>query len=442
MRKRIIMKFVVSMFFFALVDTPLSAQEPLPKSDDFAGELSLGGTGDSLLKIEIPEVVYRSLERPDRGDMRVFDAGGNMVPFTVRPVPGSLEVPPPQEIPFFLWREEGRRLPGGTDIEIDTEGTVLRIKNQRATVSAQPIYLLDLSGLGYSPAELNLEMKEEHFFNAAVILFSSKDLNNWKEFDKRQIIAWYGESGASRTIVELPGDNPRYLLLRFDRGELKPARIFAVFSETELPPPLRETTIPGKISDDRRAIEYNTGGFFPLVSIGFRPGETDSLDVQIKNKLYAADEWNPVARATLYRLGSGSGEFIYNKAMQTKSAAPFWRIEAQGESVFSSDVECTIHWTAQELVFLGRGAGPWIVAFGNPDWAASGGLKLEEYPPGAQAEITEARLLGEGRYRQKHEAPRPDRDWGQWLLWGILILAVLILLTLAFITAKSMAKEK
>ncbi|MDR3193226.1 MAG: DUF3999 domain-containing protein, partial [Treponema sp.] len=41
---------------------------------------------------------------------------------------------------------------------------------------------------------------------------------------------------------------------------------------------------------------------------------------------------------------------------------------------------CTIQWDPRELVFLGRGEGPWTLAWGNGDWGPpdSGDLKLSE----------------------------------------------------------------
>jgi len=364
-----------------------------------------------------------------------------MVPFVVRPTPGKVEVPPPEEIPFFLWMEEpGRILPNNTDIEIDTAGTVLRIKNQGTSARAQPVYLLDLSALDFIPAELLLEMDEQQFFNTTAILFSSLDLNTWKEINKRQTIAWYGNSGASRTIIELPGEKIRYLLLRFDRGELKPSRIFARFNDMEVPPPAKETVIGGgQLNPDKRSIEYNVGGFFPLVSVNFKLRENDSVDVRVKNKIAEADDWNFIANLTLYRLNSATGDFLYNRPLKTSSCAPYWRIETLGEFVFSSPIECYITWKPYELIFLGRGEGPWTLSWGNADFGpVTGGLRLDEYPD--ESGITVAGIVGEPVYRLREK--QIQKGWKQWILWAILIAAALILLTLAYVTVKTMNREK
>ena len=142
------------------VISALSGQETkAPKLEDFAGTLALTGAPGGLLALELPEAVYQGLERPDRGDIRVFDETGRTLPFVIRRAPGSTINPPPEAVPFFRWEQEnGAVLPGGTDITINAEGTVLSIKSGGLPSSAPPAWLLDLSGLSYTPATLHITL--------------------------------------------------------------------------------------------------------------------------------------------------------------------------------------------------------------------------------------------------------------------------------------------
>jgi hypothetical protein len=431
-------------FLASLALCVIGAEEKIPVPGDFAGAVVLGGAEGRLLGIEIPGAVFQGLERADMGDIRVFDSRGLMVPFTLRDLPGRVETPPPEDLPFFPWLEgPSRGLPLNTDIELDSAGTVLRIKNRNGGDENRRAFLLDLSVLSRRPQALRLEMERERVFNAQVILFSSDDLSVWREFNKRQIVAWYGGQAVSRNSIDLP-DTQRYLLLRFDRPDIEPGRITALFGETEIPPPPRETILDGAADESRRAVEYAWAGFFPVVSIDFRLAETDSLNLRVKNKLAAGDEWRYAADFTVYRLASDRGGFIRNKPLEIRSAAPFWRIEAKGESFFSSVPQCVIRWTGRELIFLGRGGGPWTLAFGNRDVppVEAGGLRVDEYLRAGGGEINAAEITGEIRYRPREPGKASGGDWGQWLLWAILIFAVIVLLILAFFTAKSMAGEK
>jgi hypothetical protein len=449
---------------FPLLFSPagvLSGQEAgVPKPGDFAGSLVLTGTSGGLLGIEIPEAVYRGLERPDMGDIRVFDGTGDAVPFLIRRVPGGVFVPPPEEVPFFRWeRENDAVLPSGTDITINAEGTVLNIKSRGLPSSAAGAYLLDLSGLSYTPSALRITLgKEGELYHTGVRIYASADLAQWREFEKRQTLAWFG-GGVGRDSLELPPGDMRYLLLKFDTPlidrqspegvppDLPPRNITAVFDAVETPPVTREKTVAGTWQGkDKRIVDYAAGGFYPLTAINFPLPQADSIEVLVKNKFAGEDPWTFVARTNLFRISSGSGETLTSKALDIDSSAPFWELEAAGDTAFSSPPACTIRWAVYELVFLGRGAGPWTLAWGNGNYGPrrEGDLKLPEIAGGAgEPEIEQARPLGEASYRpgRRAAASRFGGNWGQFMLWAVLILAVIFLSCLALSIARSMKKE-
>ncbi|MDR2021379.1 MAG: DUF3999 domain-containing protein [Treponema sp.] len=427
----------------------LAGQEAgVPRLEDFAGSLVVTGTPGALLGLEIPEAVYQGIERPDMGDIRVFDKAGQAVPFAIRRAPGITVSPPPEEVPFFRWEQENDgALPGGTDITINAEGTVLNIKGRGLPVSAAAAWLLDLSGLSYTPAALRITLgKEGEFYNATVRIYASADLARWREFEKRQTLAWFG-GAAGRETLELPAGNNRYLLLKFDKPDLPPRNITAVFEPVEIPPITREKTIAGTWrGTGKRIARYAAGGFYPLTAIGFPLPEADSIEVRVKNKYTPEEDWSVVTRTTLFRI-SGGGETRTSEALDIDGSAPYWELEAAGDVAFSSLPDCTIRWAVYELVFLGRGAGPWTVAWGNGDCGlrGAGDLQRAVFTGGTGApEIETARPLGGPAYRPRSRTAKPrfGGNWGQFILWTILILAVVFLSGLALYTAKSMKKER
>jgi hypothetical protein len=438
----------------------LSGQQvKLPKLEDFSGSQVLTGTPGGLLGFEIPESVYQGLERPDMGDIRVFDEAGNAVPFVIRRAQGSAVTPPPEDVPFFRWDEDDDAvLPGSTDIAINAEGAVLNIKSSSPRPSAAPAYLLDLSGLSAAPSMLNITLREEgESYNTSVRIYSSADLSRWQEFEKRQTLAWFGD-GTSRELLELPRGNNRYLLIKFDKPlidrqvadgagfsrDLLPRNISAVFEAHEIPPMTREKTIAGEWrGDDRRIVDYSLGGFYPLTAIDFPLSQADSIEVRVKNRVFEQAEWSFAARINLFRISAGTGEPRTSEALNINSSAPFWELEAAGDVAFSSLPGCTIRWAVYELVFLGRGAGPWTLAWGNGDYGPRSEVDLK-LPETGGPEIGTARLLGEPAYqpRLQDETRRLGRDWGQFVLWAVLILAAVFLSGLALYIARAMKKER
>jgi hypothetical protein len=79
----------------------------------------------------------------------------------------------------------------------------------------------------------------------------------------------------------------------------------------------------------------------------------------VKNRFTPEEDWSVIARTTLFRISSGTGETRTSEALAIDGSAPYWELEAAGDLAFSSLPGCTIRWAVYELVFLGRGAGPW-----------------------------------------------------------------------------------
>jgi hypothetical protein len=227
----------------------------------------------------------------------------------------------------------------------------------------------------------------------------------------------------------------RYLLLKLDRDDLPPQKITALFEKQEIPPALREKTISGAWGEGRRTVRYDTGGFYPLREIDFPLPRPDSVETLVKYRFTGEEEWRTAARTTLFRVNDGSGGTLNNKALGIGVSAPLWELEAAGDLVFSSLPACTIRWAVYELVFLGRGRGPWTLAWGNGEYGPPGplGINLEA------AGLERARPLGSARYEPRTPAPEDRRPL---ILWGILILSVLVLSGMALYIAKSMRKEK
>jgi hypothetical protein len=448
-------KHIAAVLAAALASFRLGGQEADggPAREDFSGSVTITGTEGRLLSLEIPEDVYRGLERGDRGDIRIFDAGNLPVPFVIRPLQGSAFTPPALDVPFFVWEQKDDSLPkAGTDIVIES-GTVVRIINKSGGGNTQkntPVYLLDFSGFDYTPVSLILDIENESYYHSAVRLYSGgADLVRWEESSRRQIVAWYGEarsggeadSGVNRNSLELPDTGMRYLLLKFEHPDLVLRSIAALFGEVEIPPPSRESAAGGAFAGGgRRIIEYDTKGFYPLVSLAFILPGADSIEADLKSRLNDSEEWRTLRRITLFRFSGADGD-LFNEPVEVSFSYPHWRLESHSFP-FAAVPECRFQWMPEELVFPARGKGPWTLAYGNADCgplqsAAIGELLGRK----ADGPGIEKAVIGEPVYiRQKGKGVFPFRI-GQFLLWAILIIAVIVLTSLAWYIAKIMKKE-
>ena len=414
---------------FFLGISALGAEEKTPVPGDFAGGLELAGESGTLLRFEIPERVYRRLERADRGDIRVFDAQGLMVPFAIYLPPEEIRRPPEEEIPFFLWNGGGdKRLPGTTDIEIDSAGGVIRIRNREGGNPSAPVYLADISLLDSPPAFLRVQMEEGRNFNVQVRVNYSADLKLWHSLEAVQVLARYGDSGLRRDSLELPGgDDLRYVLIRLEGEAPEPEKIWAGYGPRKIPGALRETIISGEISADRKRISYSPGGFLPLLSMDFILPEADSSPVVLKSRERPEEDWRVRARGTVYRFDAG-GLARKNRAFEIQGPAPFWELESAGEIPFTAVPDCLIRWSAEELVFLARGKGPWRLVYGKAGMEAPAEKAL--FPP-ELGEIERALPTGNEWYTPR-PLPEGGKDRRPWILWGVMAFAALALTFLAW----------
>jgi hypothetical protein len=425
----------------------LSGEEQrIPGPEDFSAVLEIsakeGGPGGSLMALELPETVYRRAERRDLGDLRVFDAEGVAVPFLIRPVPPVHHTPPPLELPFFVWTESIP--PREADIEINAAGAVIRISGERTEKSGNPqgppeSYLLDLRELPYVPVRLSLDFEEGNFSSPAELFFAEK-LGQWSGAGV-QTLARYLSSGGGRVeqkVLELPDAENNYLLISLKGNTPGLKSITAEFKTLLLPGKIRESRVQGRLAEKGREALFDSDAFYPVRSVDFALSGPDFLNVEISSRFPESENWRYETKGLLYMF-INEGRIHRNKPFALSSPAPFWRLSLQGEVPFASPPELILSWEARELVFLGRGSGPWILACGN----AGVGPSPDMLDPGAiQGELAEASVSGAEQYRGIQGTPPQETNYQPWILWGSLVTSALVLTGLALYIGRSMQKQK
>ena len=443
MRTSALLVLLLANFWLTSPLFPQDKDKAPPKPEDFAGAIQIAGSSGSLLELVIPQEVYAGLQRLDRGDMRVFDSSGIAVPFTFRPIVVQDHTPPSQSVPFFIWRSgQDHNLPSSRDIEINTGGGVVRIRDSAgAAAVGLPVYLVDFSALPQPPNALRIIVDHGGvYFNAAITIHTSSNLNNWQAFSQSQTISYYGDSGASRDQFGI-SPNARYALLSFDRPIPPLLEIEALFAPQVAAVEKWETRVLGEKSDDGRFAYYEVAGYYPMTAIDFRFPQPDSVNVYIRNRLNRSDERPRLQmQGRIYRFLSGDSVRTNDPFTDSRiaSAGPHWELEALGETPFGTIPECYVIWQPSRLIFLARGTGPWTLAYGNAECppVTQGGLTLSPDDTPIPATLT-----GESRYKSapvQPDKPQKSPAWSQWILWGTLLLAAALLSVLAFFIARSM----
>jgi hypothetical protein len=408
---------------------------------DFAGTIEITGNSGSLLSFEIPEAVYRGLERSDMADMRIYDSRGNPAPFLVRGPKGTVTVPAEKNVPILAWNEKaGQFTSSSPDLEINVSGTAITINPSAGTKpradssgGARGLYLVDLSGFPENPApsKLVLDFEGNEFFNARVSIRKSDDLSRWEDYGKTQTAAFYDNPGTDRNEFDIP--RTRYLLLEFS-GKIPPVNSARVrFDPMEIAAAPRETFFSGTKSADGKTVRYHTEGRFPVKKIRFDLSRPDSIRVVVKSRNSGEDDWVFMGETTVYRIETPGEAPSMNEPVDVRGGGPYWEIEIPGEQVFTEVPRMALLWEAREIVFLARGDGPWILAYGGAAYGPpESSLSVQD-----KAEIFPA-ALGRACYTK----PETDGEagtgrWEQAALWGVLVLAAAILSVLAVTIIKT-----
>lgn len=435
------------------------AQAPVPA--DFAYGCSLPvNDATGLYRLQLPASVYAKLQQQDLRDLQVFNAAGEPVAQLLRrPQPPA--APIRRAIPFFPLPEKAQ--PPTADLRVQVErhsdGSIITINSDAA--SAPPIsgcsYLLDVSGAGPKPQQLELQ------WSAApatpmyrVQLWESSDLAGWQPLGAEAVVAdlEYNGGRIAQRSLHLPRTSKPYLRLdcALDSPPLRLTGVEGIVGEvvaTELWQ--WQQPQPGKTEKRQGvwSVEYQIQGRLRVDALDLHLPEANSFArAVIESRPSTESPWRRVAGGEFYRLDV-QGSALHNPLLRCASTTdPWWRLTiTPGAATFTSAdklPQLRLGWQADELFFLGRGQGPYTLAFGSGRSleAANGQdalIRTALQQPGSEAriqQITPGPIHALGGEQALHPEPATI-PWQRILLWLVLVAGVALLALMA----RSMYRE-
>ena len=415
--------------------------------NDFARGRSIAESGDAKLqRVRLDQDVYEWVTAADLGDVRVFNAAGEEVPYQILRPQRREDFAEWVDVPVFeLPTPEG---PGGEgarlDIKLDDHGTVVSVDGGRTAAATAAAYLIDASALERPVSQLRFDWPSAGFVGQ-VRVAASTDLNTWHTIADAATLAELRTNGAEirKDVLEFAPTASPYLRLTQLPGAAQsqaPLQISAVQArsrDSHLPPRAWKTLQPTSTDN---GFEYQTGGLFPI----------DQVTVMLDAPTYLLE-------ATLYSRGDadapwqarGTHTFYATQvAGQTLASTPLpavphqhWRVEIT-EPKFPLAPLLRVGWRADEVVFLPQGPGPMQLAYGRAategrQWPVAELLAQMGEPDGLDAaelvSLGPATTLGGEAVRLT-----PTRvDWQTILLWFALLVGVALVGGLAYRLAKS-----
>jgi hypothetical protein len=451
---------VISFTLFASASVSAAEQaKPVspPKPQDFAYALPLQFEDqDALYQTTLPLSVYQYTVRGDLGDMRVFNAQGEVVPhMLVQQTHSTTSQPERRKLAWFPLRGAAN---AGLDqlsvrIKRNAAGTLIDI-NSNAKPQAQATlsgYLLDASAVKPSIQALELDWKNsKESFVGTVTVESSDDLKHWNSVVRGAPLTslQFGGHSLSQKRVELPSLRAKYLRLSWPQNmpSLQLTSVNVELAGTRIDTPLNWHTSAGSaVADKAGEYQFDLGAHLPLQRMRIELPQINTLvQAALFSRSRPEHSWQPAGNAVLYKLHH-SGQDVKNTDIAVSGNHRYWllRVEQKSGGLGTGLPGLQAGWQPHQLQFVTRGSAPFQLAYGNkeikpaefqinnifPHGEGESALKVQPARTGVQIELGgEARLL----------ADAPPLPWKKWILWSVLCAAVVLLGWMAYRLVKQM----
>ncbi|MGB3211587.1 MAG: DUF3999 domain-containing protein [Desulforhopalus sp.] len=409
--------------------------------------------------LELPEEVYHTVQSADLRDVRVFNGAGEVIPHDFRTVKvGSTELREKRSIPFFpLFQVDSLSDPEGFSLQVsrDTAGAIVNITSNPAsdTVDRKITgYLLDLSKLKRTASDLDFQwVKESDSSVFTVNVQQSNDLVRWIPLVHKATLAdlKFGGQQVARRTVHLPRQPLKYLKLTWQESRW-PLRLTDVTSFSHVLEARRKRrwisldngTVLEK--NDRLTVDFATNSRLPVSSVQIRFPETNSIaNLSIQSRPDDDTGWKTRCEQVFHHLTFNGAAIHSEPCSFPMTTDHLWRVvvrqDGAGLRSDSRMITMQLGWQPNELIFIGRGTPPYLLAFGSGKLAqkeknAGDGMVLQAIKTESSAQVVDVAQLGKSISLGGDSAlrsPSQPPPWKQWFLWAVLVLGVALLAFMA-----------
>jgi len=431
-----------------------AAQEQSLQREDFgyARELATQ-SGYAAYKFTLPLDVYLHTASSELDDIRILNANGEVVPYSMQRLEAQKRVGRPlAALPLFALRGDPVRATQALRLKVNANGTSIELQREGEQLTELPItgYLFDARAVDSPLSALDLAWAAPaKGFSTHATVEASDDLASWRAV------------ALSAPLVDLSHASDRLQQKRIEFGPTQAK--FWRLRWTEVPGPIAltgATAVPvavmmessryhlravGEATDRPGEFRYALRIHTPIDRINLELPDLNSVaEAQFFVPGGKPGEWRTVWSGTVYSLRASTGS-IDNKPIEIPPVeSNEWRVRIPArESTIPVVPALIVGWLPHELTFIARGEGPYELVYGNST-ARSAAIRLNNVLSTGEngkpvsvgtAEVGREKELGGAARLQQEPEPLP---WRTMLLWSVLVIAVGLLGFMAWKLARQM----
>lgn len=428
-----------------------------PRPTDYAQGIRVDAySGRPLAEVVLPDPVYRTVTRADLGDVRVFNADGVAVPHALCATATTSEpIVTRESLPVFDLQAPAVAGSDTTRIEVATAGgTQVRIAEGQSTAGAAAgtqtwAHVIDARGSGDDLRSIEFDWQSpDGASQANVRVEASTDLDQWRTVVNASTLLRVNQGGGQsgqqlqRNVIRLLAQPYDYLrVVRTDGG---PAlQIAQVIGERVTQPAATEPvwfSATALASTDAREMLFDAERIAPIGYARLVLAQTNSsVHVQIQSRVDLQAPWRSRWSGEVYSIVNGSEHRVSPPAAIDSDHDRYWRVlYAQASDALNPPPTLELGYRPAKLRFLAQGASPFTLAFGSrradPAPSQQCGSLLSDVSASDLRELVgeaspgrQEALAGDAAFK-----PLPQKTpVRQWVLWGVLIVGVGLLVTMA-----------
>lgn len=440
---------------------PATANSPL-RPADFAYGIPIETSSDAPFhEITLPQSVYESVTRPDLGDVRVFNASGEVVPHALRhvePLKPSGEWKP---LALFPVRGNSERSPNELTLRVDrnTAGSIVSVRSTDAAANAPvALYIVETKSIGKPIRGLELNWKDNNGegYAGRLAVDASDDLQSWRSVVSEAPLLRLRHAGESldRRQITFTPIKTKYLRLRWvdPSGTAPLLTQLRVEHLSDVTPPERQwfALTPTSSGEKPGEFLYTLAGKMPVDRVRIRLPQVNAVaNAELATRAERTAPWQRRIGGLVYRVNKAGTEVVQDDfTLWPLVGASEWRLTLSQKDggLGAQPPVIEVGWLPQTLVFSARGAGPYRLAYGKAG-LAPGDASIEQLlisNEGQPKFVAQPARLGTRELlggEDRLTLSLKERSWRTWLLWAALGTGVLMLGWMATRLARQMKPQ-